>query len=420
MTAGEHPAVGKALELAAQVRAEEAVIDAQIVEYGPMPTRKALILRGRAALALTGRNPDDYVDPATEQALRDAMAANTRLVLEWAWGRWLWWSGQPSIGVPHLPARSAGLRRYIQAHKTMTTTGGALRGRYGQPYSPRTVQLAVYGVVMVHQRLGFPNPLDDKRVALQLDEYARWYADLGYRADESDPLTHDQAVAVARTQHLGTVGGLRNATAFRLLYDMGCRPAELLAVQMADVSWETPDRVLVRIARSKTDQTGKGRVVAVEADPDVDWDVDPVRLLTLWWQALAAAGHQVGPLLREVRSAPPRTDGNLAGTITGEAWTYNALASAFSRAVKASRVNIDPVTGQRRHVTLYSCRCGMITGAEEAGLPLEVVARRTGHAPGSDAIYRYFRSAKQWGDRNAGAAIRRARKAARARARGKA
>lgn len=422
MTGDQHPAVGKALELAAAVRAEDEVIEGQLVEYGPMPTRKALILRGRVALASTGRNPDDYVDAETEQALRDAMPTTTRDVLHWGWGRWLWWAGQPSIGVSHLPARPAALRRYVQAHKTMAHTDGRLRGRYGQPYSPRTVELAVYAVVMVHQRLGYPNPMGDKRVRLQLDEYARWYAGLGYAPDESDPLTPEQAVTLARTQNLSTVGGLRNAVAFRLLYDMGCRPAELLAIDLADVSWETEDRVVIRIRRSKTDQLGRGRVVAIQAarpDPnhpaptDADWDVDPVRLLRLLWDVLAAAGYRAGPLLREVFSAPPRNDGQMAGRITDEPWTYLGLDRAFKRAVKACRINVDPVTGMRRHITLYSCRCGMITAAEETGMPLEVVARRTGHSPGSKAIYRYFRSGRQWGDDNPGLRIRQVAAAAR-------
>lgn len=428
----EHPAVGKALELAAAVRDEEAVIEGELVAYGPMPTRKALILRGRAALAQTGRNPDDYVDPATEQALRDATPQNTRAVLEWGWGRWLWWTGQPDIGVPHLPARPAGLRRYVQAHKTMTHQDGRLRGRYGQPYAPQTVELAVYAVVMVHQRLGYPSPMEDKRVRAQLREYSAWWEAQGFRPDESYPLTSDEAVEVARTQDLATVNGLRNALAFRLLMDMGCRPDELLHIQMGDVSWETPDRVVIRISRSKTDQAGKGRVVGVEAgrvideagnpvvDDDgqpvrlADWDVDPVRLLGLQWEVLTAAGFRTGPLLRAVYPAPRRNDGAIAGTVRDEAWTYEGLDMAFRRAVKQSGVNLDPRTGERRHVTLYSFRCGMITRAEEAGVPLQRVGRRTGHNLGSYSLTRYFRSGRQWGDDNPGLAIRQAADRARA------
>lgn len=405
-------AVGRALAIADQLREEERIIEGEIVDYGPMPTKKALILRGRAALAATGRNPDDWVDAETEQALRDAEPRNTVDAICWGWGRWVWWAGLPEIGVSHEPGRvrPGSIRRYIQAHKTMTTASGALRGRRGQPYAPQTVELAVYVIGMVHNRLGYANPVRDPRVRAQLDEYGKWWAEQGYLPDEASPITHAESVLIARTQNLNTVGGLRNAAMFRLLFDMGCRPAELIALLMSDLRWETPDRLVVTVRRSKTDQAGKRpRRVGVEADRAVDWDVDPVRLVTRWYETLVAAGHTSGPLFPAVFSAPPRNDGRIAGTITDEAITHQALEDAWHRAAKAAgaRAWMDPVTGHRRKIVLYSNRSGMITALFDRGVRLEEIAKRTGHSPQSAALTRYIRSARQWGVANLGLLNRR-------------
>lgn len=395
-------AVGRALALAA---AEREVIEGQIITE-EMPTRKELVLRGRAALADLGRDPDDWVAPATDQALKDAQPSNTAAALAWGWGRWIWWCGLPNVGRVHWPARPNSVRQYIEDHKTMRRPDGKLRGRYGQPYAPATVELAVYLISMIHDWTGAVNPVRHPKVADQLAAYSKWWENQGFRPDVAHALTPSESVTLARSCDLSTIGGLRNATMFRLQYDMGCRASELCHLQLHDLRWETPDRVLITISRSKTDQAGKGRVVGVEAVRDVDWDVDPVRLLQVYLPTLAAAGHERGPLFPEVFSAPPRKDGRVAGTVRTQEISYKAYEAAFNRAVRKSGVDRDPVTGKKRHVSTHSNRAGMITAAADAGLPLEKVAPRTGHSPSSKVINRYFRSGRRFGADNPGTLIR--------------
>ena len=409
---GGHAAVSRALAIARSLRDEEEIIDAEIIDYGPVPTKKVLIARGRELLADMGRNPDDWVDPDTEAALKAAQVQNTIDVIHWGWGRWVWWAGLPRIGVAHEPPliRPNAIRRYIEAHKTMADAEGALRGRRGRPYSPNTVELAVAVISMVYRRCGYlESPTRHPKVREQLDAYWSWWTDQGFEIDQADPITPGESVLIARTQSLGTVGGLRNATAFRLLFDLGCRPAELLALQMADLRWRSEHQLTVTIRKWKANREGKKpRHVGVQGAPDVDWDVDPVRLARTWWEALQAAGHTSGPFFPEVNSAVPRTDGRLAGSITDEPWLYEALARAWNRAVKATDLAlwIDPVSGRRRRISLYSNRTGLITALFDDEVPLEVVERRTGHAPGSQSLRKYVRSGEQWGERNPGLIVR--------------
>lgn len=388
-------------------------------DFTDEPSRKELILTGRAALADLGHDPDDWVDAETEEELRQATPENTIAAVCWGWGRLIWYCGKTSRR--HDPPTAATMRQYIKDHWHMTYSDGKKRGRRGQPYAWRTVELAVYTVAMVCNRMdGWSNPVRNPKVHDQLKRYRDKWEDAGFRTDEADPLSPAQSVALARCQDLGTVNGLRNATLFRLQFDTGCRASELCAVQIQDLDWVDEHRVLITFVKTKGH---KPRTVGVQAVPrlgtppdDVphpDWDVDPVRLLTLWWQALRSSGYRPpGPLFREVRAGGRRKDFTESGVYGGKIlpiqMTYKAYEDAFNRAVTRSGVDRNPKTGdQDRHITTHSNRAGFITAYADAGYPVERAAARTGHSPASPVIHRYFRSGRQWDGDNPGVAIRR-------------
>lgn len=381
-----------------------------------MPPTKTLILRGRAALADLGYDPDDRVDEQTDAELRAAVPAGTVKALYWGWGRFIHWCGVR--GRRHDPPTAATVRQYIKDHWDMTraTADGrrVKRGRREQPYAPATVELAVYVISMVCNRLEWANPIRHPDVHRQLEAYALKYERAGFRSDEADPISLEQNAIVVRSCDLGTVNGLRNAAMFRLQFDMGCRAAELCAVQMGDVQWVSEHRVLITFIASQT-KTRQERTVAVEAAPDNDWDVDPVRLLTLWWDAKTSVGHTAGPLFTEVSPGMRRKDWEesriLGGRILTTQISLGAYEEAWNRAVKKTGIDLDPKTKRRtKRYTTHANRAGFITEAADEGVPLERVALRTGHSPASPVLHRYYRSGRRWGDYNAGAVVRRSRK----------
>lgn len=382
-----------------------------------VPGRRELVLAGRAGMVDLGHNPDDYVDPDTDAELLAGIPENTREMLAWAWGRWIWWCGK--TGRQAAPATPASIRIYIRHHWFMTDAAGRKRGRYGQPYAPATVEAAVYLVSSVLQWKGFVSPTKHPLVGRQLKAYRDKYEAAGFRPDVSDPLTHEQSVTLARACDQGTVAGLRLATALRLHFDLGCRTSELCHIQLGDLRWvpaaDGTDRVLVTISRAKVGGAAGARVVGVESTPDVDGDVDPVVLLRRLVFRLACDGRTEGPLFTLVRSAPRRADwattGRIAGAFLDGEWDRRAYRSAFNRIVRATGIDLDPVTGRRVfHFTTYSNRSGLVTSAAEAHQALEWVAKRTGHSPSSPVIHRYFRTGQQWGDVNGGTLIRAARR----------
>jgi integrase len=390
-----------------------------------IPQRKQLILSGRADLAARTYDPDDRVDPETDRELFEGIPLNTRLALEWAWGRAIWWCGRR--GRRHDPMTVGSMRQYIKEHWDMTDAHGVKRGRRGRPYAPATVGLAVYMVSTIYEWFGWPNPVKHPYIERQLKAYTEKYERAGFSPDIPDPITHEKNVVLARHCDLATVGGLRNACMVRAQFDIGARASEICHIQIGDVQWETVTRetddgqwetvevAIVNIRRQKVGGAAGARKVVVEPDRQVDWDVDPARLLKLLIDALRSAGITSGPLFRDVYTAQRRKDyetsGRIAGTWRDTEIKRDSYAAVFNRLVDQTMIEYNPRTGEKEfHYSTHSNRAGHITESADSGMPLERVADRTGHSPGSKAIYRYFRSNRRKGpDYNSGTRIRHAR-----------
>ena len=81
------------------------------------------------------------------------------------------------------------------------------------------------------------------------------------------------------------------------------RRSELVAIQVGEVS-KHDQGIIVRIPKSKTDQTGAGQRVALHYREDLT--VDPVKALRAW---LKAAVISSGPVFRLARGTTVGADG---------------------------------------------------------------------------------------------------------------
>ncbi len=139
------------------------------------------------------------------------------------------------------------------------------------------------------------------------------------------------------------------------------RRSELVAIQVGDLS-KHDQGIIVRIPKSKTDQTGAGQRVALHYR--ADFTVDPVKALRAW---LKAAAISSGPVFRLARGSTVGADG--------------LNSAAVSRVTKeaAERAGLNP-SGYSAH----SLRAGFVSECDRRHIPNGAVRAVTRHT--SDAM----------------------------------
>jgi len=134
------------------------------------------------------------------------------------------------------------------------------------------------------------------------------------------------------------------------------RRSEIVALDVKDCK-ETVSGMLVAVQRSKTDQSGQGRIVHLAQQKDA---LCPVNAVRAW---LSLIGSREGPLFSR-------------SSFTDESPPRRISAMTVARIVKehVGRVGLDP-----RLFSGHSLRAGFATSAALAGFDALLIARQTGH-----------------------------------------
>jgi integrase len=151
--------------------------------------------------------------------------------------------------------------------------------------------------------------------------------------------------------------GVRDRALLLAGFAGGFRRSELAALRVEDLE-TTPDGLIVRLGRSKTDQEGQGRPVALPYGSDPR--TCPVRALRAWLQQ---AGITAGPLFRAV---------DRHGLVSGEALHADSVAYLVKRA--AGRAGLEAV-----EYAGHSLRAGLATQAAMNGASELAIMKQTGH-----------------------------------------
>jgi integrase len=191
-----------------------------------------------------------------------------------------------------------------------------------------------------------------------------------------------KAIASAAARGRDDLIGLRDRAVLSAGLAGGFRRSELVSLDVPDLAFQV-EGLVVTIFKSKTDQEGQGRKVALPygANPATC----PVRTLRAW---LDAAGIIEGPVFRAV---------NKAGRVAIDRLSDRTVATI----VKASalRAGLDPAT-----VSGHSLRAGLATAAAKAGKSERAIMKATGHKT-EKMVRRYIRDASLFDDDNAAAGI---------------
>jgi integrase len=232
-------------------------------------------------------------------------------------------------------------------------------------------------IAKAHRALGYDDPCKTEIVKATMSGIRRTK---GMAQREAQALQRDNLFTVL--EHMGERPiDIRDRALLLIGFAGAFRRSELVGFDCSDV--EPVGRgIVLHLRRSKTDQTGQGRKIAI---PHGRTRWCPVRHLADW---LAHAGIEQGPLFRSI---------DRHGHIAQDRLSGDAVATIIKRRVEAA--GFDPTT-----FSGHSLRAGLATSAAMAGASSWKIRQQTGHR--SDAMLaRYIRSADLFVDNAAGAVL---------------
>ena len=167
---------------------------------------------------------------------------------------------------------------------------------------------------------------------------------------------------------------LRDQAVLLLGFSSALRRSNLSALTVEDLEW-TDQGLVLTIRRSKTDQEGAGRRLAVPQGRKLC----PPSMLRRW---LDEAGLTTGPVFRAI---------DRHGHVSSKTRSPHSIGSIVKQA--AARAGLD-ATRYGGH----SLRAGLVTESARARKPLHAIMKPTGHAS-TDMALRYVREAELFDDR---------------------
>ena len=286
-----------------------------------------------------------YIEEATSPATRKAYKNVLRHFKDWG-------------GI--LPATVEMVADYLAAHAETLT--------------PATLQKHLAALSRAHDTVGLPNPVKTELVRLTLR---------GIRRKRGTAQRQVKALVKEDILHIlsgmeDSVKATRDAALLLAGFAGAFRRSELVALNVEDLEF-VPQGVLINLKRSKTDQEGQGRRIAI---PYGRGHVCPVRSLREW---IAAAGLVAGPLFRRIGKG---------GQVRPSRLTDQSVALIIKERAEAVGLRANDLSG-------HSLRAGLATSSAQHGVRVDKIRQQTGHA--SDTMLaRYIRDGNIWTENAAG------------------
>ena len=165
------------------------------------------------------------------------------------------------------------------------------------------------------------------------------------------------------------LSSLRDRALLLLGFAGALRRSELAALDFEDIE-ETAEGIRVTIRRSKTDQEGRGAVIAIPRGKLAC----PVEALKAWFQAALITG---GPIFRPIAKG---------GRMLNTRLTGRSVANIVK--IHAARAGLDPV-----EFAGHSLRSGFLTSAATRGASIFKMADQSRHKS-MDTLRGYVRDAE--------------------------
>jgi site-specific recombinase XerD len=308
-----------------------------------------------AARTQTSKTLADKAD----QLAKGDLASSTRRAYTCDWSHFAVWCRDN--GHEPLPASAETVRLYLTDH--------------AETYRPATLSRRLVAVCRAHKEAGHEPPTRSEIVRRQFRAICRQE---GVAQAQKSAITIEQLRSMTSALP-PTLQGVRDRGLLLIGFAGAFRRSELVALNVADVSL-APEGLLITLRRSKTDQTGKGRVIAIPLG--TNRETCPVQAYQAWVQA---GGITTGPLFRAI---------DQHGNVSGKRLCDRSVARIVQRSLE--RVGVDATA-----YAAHSLRAGLVTEAARRGIPDHKIMAQTGHKS-REILDRYKRDSQMFRDNPAG------------------
>lgn len=319
------------------------------MEKPPKEQPAALVLVGAAAESILDRRAD--LRNAVRDYIEKSEAASTRRARFSDWNVFTSWCCEH--GVAAMPAAPETMAAFLADQSNGTP------GR--EPKAVATLIRYSRSISAQHRIAGFPSPTEDELVRKELQGIRRAR---GMRTKQKEPLTAALLAEVLgeyeRQNASRPTMVIRDRALILLGLATALRRSELCGLDVEDLH-DVDGGVVIDLRRSKTDQEGRGRVVAAQRlDPEFA-RFCPVSAVEAW---LEVAQRERGPLFSGLkRNQAPKTT----------RLTEDHVGVVVRRVAAAGGIENFEEFGA------HSLRAGYVTTARQQGVDWGAIMEQTGH-----------------------------------------
>ena len=295
----------------------------------------------------------EAVSPAIGEFLEASLSANTRRAYRTDMEHFTEWGGS-------LPSSPETIARYLAEH--------------ARCLSVATLSRRLVSIGKAHTMAGYTNPASSDLVKLTMRGIRRT---CGKPQDQVAPVLKEDLIAMV--SHMGeSMKDVRDRALLLIGFAGAFRRSELVSINYDNIE-HVSRGVIIHLPRSKTDQEGQGRKIAI---PYARGALCPVLALKAW---LEKSGIVEEAVFRPV---------DRHGKIRKSRLSKEAVAIVIKE-----RANIAGLDSTR--YSGHSLRAGLATSAAAVGVSSHKIRQQTGHT--SDAMLsRYIRDGELFRDNAAG------------------
>lgn len=269
--------------------------------------------------------------------------------------------------------RSKGVRSLPAEPKTV----GVYIAEQASRLKPASISRRLTSIQEAHKLVNFPLDTSHSEIGEVLSGIRRVHSTA--QKGKAPILTSDIRELV---KHLpDTLTGKRDRALLLIGFAGAFRRSEIVSIDREDLSFDRKG-LTIHIKRSKTDQEGEGRDVAIPYGSNLN--TCPIRSLQDW---IDVSGITQGAVFRGI---------NRHGQIALDRLCDKAVALVVKRAVYsraiANNLKVDEAEQEVVKFAGHSLRAGLATSAAMAGVSEHAIMRQTGHKR-TDMVRKYIRIA---------------------------